>query len=370
MTKIRLADGSGLIELKYLVEDVDPHGNVRLYVKRRGRRKARLRCPPGTQDFLEEYRAAIAGQALSQPETAKIERGARGSLRWLVEQYYDSAEFKMLEARTRYVRRQILDLLCKEAVSADNAATIGSLPYATMPTSKVRAVRDRKAATPEAANGRLKALRQVFAFAVNSDLAERNPVRDVPYIRTGSQGFHTWTMEEVRQYEAHHPAGTRARLALALLLFTGQRRSDVVRFGWQHAKDGWLTFTQSKNQNRKPVTLSIPILPELRSVLKATPASNMTFLVTEFGKPFTSNGFGNRFRKWCDEAGLPHVSAHGLRKAGAVIAAENGATERQLMAIFGWSTMKEAARYTRAARQKVLAASAMPLLISNQRETK
>jgi integrase len=239
-----------------------------------------------------------------------------------------------------------------------------------MPTSKVRALRDRKAATPEAANERLKALRQVFLMAINNDLAERNPARDVPYIRTGSQGFHTWTFEEVRRYEVRHPVGTKARLALALLLFTGQRRSDVVRFGRQHAKGGWLTFTQTKNQKRRPVTLSIPILPELQTILDAMPSSNMTFLVTEFGKPFTSNGFGNRFRKWCDEAQLPHVSAHGLRKAGAVIAAENGASERQLMAVFGWSTMKEAARYTRAARQKVLAASAMPLLISGQTANK
>jgi integrase len=239
-----------------------------------------------------------------------------------------------------------------------------------MPTSKVRTLKDRKASTPEAANARLKALRQIFVFGVNSDLVERNPARDVPYIRTGSQGFHTWTIEEVQQYEARHPVGTKARLALGLLLFTGQRRSDVVRFGRPHVKEGWLTFTQAKNQNRKPVTLSIPVLPELQAVLDATPSTNMTFLVTEFGRPFTSNGFGNRFRKWCDEAELLHVSAHGLRKAGAVIAAENGATERQLMAIFGWTTMKEAARYTRAARQKVLAASAMPLLVSGQRENK
>lgn len=270
----------------------------------------------------------------------------------------------MLDERTRYVRRRILDALCLEPVSTENRVTIGSLPYATMPTSKVRALRDRKAATPETANARVKALRQVFAFAVNADLAERNPARDVPYIRTGSLGFHAWTLEEVRQYEAYHSVGSKPRLALALLLFTGQRRSDVVRFGRQHVKSDWLTFTQAKNQSRKPITLSIPILPELRIILDATPATNLTFLVTEFGKPFTSNGFGNRFRKWCDEAGLPHVSAHGLRKAGAAIAAENGATERQLMAVFGWSTMKEAARYTRAARQKVLAASAMPLLIA------
>lgn len=259
MAKVSLADGRGRLELKYLVEDVDRHGNVRLYVKRRGCRKVRLRSPPGSREFLAEYQEAIAGKTATKSSEA-AEKTARGSLRWLI--------------------------------------------------------------------------------------------------------------EEVHQYEARHPIGTKARLALALLLFTGQRRSDVVRFGRQHVKSGWLTFTQAKNQNRKPITLSIPILPELQAVLDATPSTNMNFLVTEFGKPFTSNGFGNRFRKWCDEAELLHVSAHGLRKAGAVIAAENGATERQLMAIFGWSTMKEAARYTRAARQKVLAASAMPLLISGQRENK
>ncbi len=369
MAKVRLVDGGGTVELKYLVEDADRHGNVRLYVKRRGRLKVRLRNPPGSQEFLAEYQEAVSGKISAQSPDA-AEKAARGSLRWLIEHYYESADFKVLDDRTRHVRRQILDGLCLEPVSPENSASIGSLPYATMPTSKVRALRDRKAATPESANGRLKALRQVFVFAVNSDLAERNPARDVPYIKTGSQGFHTWTIEEVRQYEARHPIGTKARLALALLLFTGQRRSDVVRFGRQHVKGGWLTFTQAKNQNRKPVTLSIPILPELQAVLDATPSTNMNFLVTEFGKPFTSNGFGNRFRKWCDEAELPHVSAHGLRKAGAAVAAENGATERQLMAIFGWSTMKEAARYTRAARQKVLAASAMPLLISSQKENK
>jgi integrase len=289
-----------------------------------------------------------------------------------VQQYFDSAEFKVLDARTRYVRRQILDTLCQETVSPDNSAAIGSLPFATMRlepaiccfwcyrlaiAQSADLARRRSRRLQSSARGALHqdritgTLRQVFAFGINS-------------------GFHTCTIEEVRQHGEHHPIGTRARLAQALLLSTGQRRSDVVRFGRQHVKDGWLNFTQSKNRNRKPVTLSIPMLPELQAVLDATAASNMTFLVTEFGKPFMSNGFGTRFRKWCDEAGLPHVSAHGLRKAGAGIAAENDATERRLMAIFDWSTMKEAANYTRTARKKVLAASAMPLPISNQREAK
>ena len=220
-------------------------------------------------------------------------------------------------------------------------------------------MRDDRADTPEAANGVVKALRQIFNFAVEYEFADRNPARDVPYIRSASDGFHSWTMEEVAKFEQHHALGSKARLALALLLYTGQRRSDVVRLGPQHIKDGWLTLTQKKNRSRKPVTLSIPVLPELEAVIDATPTGNLAFLVTAFGKPFTSNGFGNWFRKQCDAAALKHCSAHGLRKAGAALAAENGATERQLMAIFGWSTMKEASRYTRAARQKVLAASGM-----------
>jgi len=60
-------------------------------------------------------------------------------------------------------------------------------------------------------------------------------------------------------------------------------------------------------------------------------------------------------------AGLQQCS-HGLRKTGAAIAAENGATNLQLMAIFGWLTEKEATRYTKAARRKHMAADAMPLL--------
>ena len=121
------------------------------------------------------------------------------------------------------------------------------------------------------------------------------------YLRTGSQGWHTWTIDEVRQYEAKHPLGTRARLAFALLLYTGVRRSDVVKLGRQMIREGCLTFTQTKNQKRNPITVSIPVLPQLQAAIDATPSCNMIFLVTEFGRPFTTAGFGNRFRKWCND---------------------------------------------------------------------
>jgi integrase len=353
MPGIRMRDGLGEVRLKYIIEDTDRHGNVRFYIRKRGQAKIRLREQAGTRAFLEEYWAAVKGGTPSQAGAEKRKAPDKGTLRWLCTQYYGSADFKNLTPRTQYVRRRILDGVC---------AGDGEKPYALMEPRHVRKRRDERSDKPEAANALIKALRQIFNFAVEYELAQRNPAKDVPYLKSGSEGFHSWTMEEVRQFEKRHPVGTKARLALALLLYTGQRRSDTVQLGPQHVKDGWLTLTQVKNRKRKPVTLSVPVLPTLQSVLGRTEVGNLAFLVTEFGKPFTANGFGNWFRKRCDEAGLPHCSAHGLRKAGAAIAAENGATERQLMAIFGWSTMKEAARYTRAARQKVLAASGMKLL--------
>ena len=81
----------------------------------------------------------------------------------------------------------------------------------------------------------------------------------------------------------------------------------------------------------------------------------MTHLVTEYGKPFTGDGFGNWFRDRCDEAGLPQCSAHGVRKAAASPLADIGCTIHEIMSITGHDTITEVQRYTKAAQQKQLA---------------
>jgi len=334
------------VEFPYIRTDRDRHGNWRTYVRRRGR-SIRIDAKRDSPEFLDAYRAA-----LTKLEQTPAARGAQpNTLRWLIDNYYKSPEFRNeLGDRTQYVRHGILDALVHEH---------GDKPFIMKP-KHIRKLRDAKADTPEAANALVKALRQVFKWAVEADHTDSNPAKEVPYIKTGSQGVHSWTIEVVRQYEVCHPIGTRARLALALLLYTTQRRSDVVRLGPTMARDGWLKFTQDKNADRKPVNLEIPIVAELQRIIDATtPLGKDTYLVTQFGKPFTPNGFGNRFRKWSDEAGLPHCSAHGLRKAGSARLAELGASDREIMAITGHQTAKEVDRYTKGARQKSLAASAM-----------
>src|SRR5262249_79552 len=148
-------------------------------------------------------------------------------------------------------------------------------------------------------------------------LASSNPAREVAYLRSNNpSGYHTWTIDEVRRFEERHPVGTKARLALALILFTGQRRSHIVDFCRQHVRDGKLTFTQFKGRNRKPKRLTLPVLPVLQAIIDASTCGELTFLVNEYDKPFTKAGFGNWFADRCKEAGVPG-RAHGLRKAGA-----------------------------------------------------
>jgi integrase len=195
-------------------------------------------------------------------------------------------------------------------------------------------------------------------------LVASNVARDIELFPARKEGFHTWSLAEVERYEERPPLGTPARWVLALLIFTGQRKSDLIRLGREHVtKRGDLHFTQAKNDKRNPVKVEIPILPELREALNACPSFGKTFLQTIHPEPYTFAGFGSRFRAWCDQAGLPECSSHVLRKAGATIAAENGATDAQMMAIFGWADHRQAAHYTRKAERKKMARSGMHLLV-------
>ena len=121
--------------------------------------------------------------------------------------------------------------------------------------------------------------------------------------------------------------------------------------GRQHVKDGWIKVMQEKTGKK----IEIPILAELQRIIDASPTGDLTYLVTDYNKPFTPAGFGNRFRNWCDAAGLPQCSAHGLRKAAAAKLAELGCTAHEIMSITGHESLKEVERYTKSATQKRLA---------------
>ena len=183
-----------------------------------------------------------------------------------------------------------------------------------------------------------------------------DPTQNIKPVRIKTDGYHSWSETEIAQFEARHQIGTQARLALSLLLYTGQRPSDVIGMGRQHLRDGYIHLHQKKTGT----ALSIAIHPILAEILGQTSSGHLTFLTTQHGAGFSSSGsFAQWFRKQCDRAALPHCSAHGLRKAAARRLAEAGCTEHEIAAITGHASLTEVQRYTKSVDQKRLAAAAI-----------
>jgi integrase len=223
-----------------------------------------------------------------------------------------------------------------------------------------------KAATPFAQRNFLNTVRVMFRWAKAEGRIPADPTLEVTREKVRTTGYRTWSEAEIERFETAHPIGTKARLAFALLLYTGQRRGDVVKIGPQQVHNDVLTVDQSKTEGGEEAHVEIPLHPKLREIIEATPTVGVkTFLVTHFGKPYTAPGFGNWFRELCDAAGCQGVSAHGLRKATARRLAEIGCTSNQIAAITGHATLKEVQRYTSAADRKRMAREAMKKLIDS-----
>lgn len=344
--------------------DRDRYKNVRLYFRAPGRPKVRLHEEPGTKAFEDEVSCARLGIPYEKPAQAeKRTVGAppkENSFQWLVQQYKTRAKNRLNpEQLARRVR--LLEEICDSGKKRR-----GDLPYKMMERKHVLEIRDTIRDTAGAQNNVVKTISAMFGWAISAGLADRNPAIGIEHLHSGD-GFHAWTVDEVRQFEARHPLGSKARLALHLGLFTGFRLSDLATLGKQHVRDGWLYVRPGKTGKSSGVVVEIPLLPELQATIDATETGDLTFLINDLGRPFTVNGLGNKMRHWCDQAGLPQCSMHGLRKAGATIAADNGATDSQLMAIFGWTTKKQTTLYTKKADRKRLAGEAMRKLVPEQK---
>lgn len=326
------------------------HGKLVYFVRVGHGPRIRIREEFDTAEFWQAYRDAVAGKA--PPTKATKPENKSGSLAWLTARYMASSDWSNeISQATRKQRGAIY-----RAVNAK----IGDKPFAAVTKAKITEGRERRKEKPHAANNFLKAMRALFGWAVKNELLEVDPTIGVKLLSTDNpEGHHTWSEEEVARFEAKWPLGTRQRLAMDLLLFTGLRRGDVVRIGRPHVRRGVLSIRTEKNQE----VVVLPVLPPLRASIDATKCGELTFLATSRGEPFDKATFGNWFAKACKAAGVPG-RAHGLRKCGAVRAAEGGATEAQLNAIFGWAEgSKESATYTKKADRARRAAAAMSTLL-------
>jgi integrase len=338
---------------KYCSWNTDRHGRQRVRF-RKGFYSTYISGVPYSDDFMQRYHVALDGNA-QLLQDFKEDRIEPGTIDAVIVNFYHSTDYMKLKASTQKVRRNMLERFREKH---------GKKRVALLTPAHVKAIIGDMAERPGAANGLLKALRVLLRHAVDMGLLRDNPARNVRKFAVNSEGFHSWTEEDVAAFEARHDLGSRAQLALSLLLHTGQRRSDVVRMGWQHINGELLSVVQDKTG----VTLRVPIHPKLFVAIGNMPRKNMTFLLTEAGAPFSAAGFGNWFRDRCNEAGLKHCSAHGLRKACAARLANAGCTTEQIKAITGHKTLSEVARYTKAADQERNAKQALANLLRSESE--
>lgn len=342
----------------YVKEYPDRHGKLRRYFRRKGRPETPLPLAPySSQEFRQAYAAALSGDVpeLRKPQDPRI---LRGSVDDLVTRYYAHAEFQGLKPTSKTTYRGIID---RWRESLSYGRRIGGLPVALMERKHVDAMIQAKSETPTAANNLLRIIGQLMRFAIYLDMRANNPAANVKKIRHKSGGFESWTNDDVKRFEKRWAGGSMQRLALALALYTGQRRGDLVSMGRQHLDGGGVWVVQEKTGAR----LWIPLHPALKHEIDLVARDRLTFLTTSHGKPFAAAGFGNWFRDASRSAGV-RKPLHGLRKAAAVRLVEAGCTVKQVAAISGHETLKEIERYTKAASQPGLAEAAMRTLLEHE----
>lgn len=311
---------------------IDRHGKVRWRYRGKGF-DAYIR---GEYDS-PEFRANYARAKNDTPPAA-----TKGSFSRLIDDYRSTTKFANLSAASTKTQNHILRRIRND---------YGERSYRTLDRKTVERIMAKHAATPETANAFLKMFRRLYKFAQMDEDKLADPTRGVQMFKKSREGFHTWTDDEIVKFIAAHPKGTMAYRALMLLLCTGAARQDAAAMTKANFTPTRVSYTRMKTGQR----IDLPILADLADVVAGVKTD--VIIPREDGAAYSTEGFGNWFRKNCVAAGLPHCSIHGLRKAGAKRLAERGSSSYEIMSFLGHENDTEANTYVRAANRGKLADS-------------
>lgn len=333
---------------KHVSSYINQHGKEQYRYRCKGHKTRYFKSELGTDAFLAELAEFRNG---SRVEPA-ADRTVPGTIHDLCSRYYRSGDFSG-SATTRKKNRAILDGFRSKH---------GDKRVCAVEWDHLDAIIAAKAKEhPAAAKNLRKQLKRLFKFALKKKMRKDNPMDLTAPVKGKKRpsGWPSWSEAHIAQYRAFYPIGTKQRLALELILWTDQRKGDAISLGQKDILNGRFVIEQEKTGT----ALEVKVSTQLLAAIAAMPVVGKdTFLVTQYGKPFTSAGFGNRFREWCDKAGLRGLSSHGLRKAGARRAADLGASQQQLKAMGGWKNDREVAGYVESANQRALADTAIDMV--------
>lgn len=331
----------------------DRHGKIRYRFRKKGWQSAYLPGKPGTAEFHRAY-AELLEHGRIEPLPAQSPRKvAPKSIDDLIRRYKVTPNWRDKAGSTQRVQAAILERFADRV--AKSGKRYGERPVADVSVAWLEAVLSQMWETPAAANVLRKVLSGLMDHARRIGWRPDNPVGLTSSYKEG-KGFEDWSEDDIEQFRKTHAIGTMARLTLELALNTAARRCNIATLTRDHIIGDRIYVEHAKGNN----TTSVPLLLTTKAALEALPAAPIRHLiVTQFGKPFSVAGLGNRMRKWCDEAGLKNRSMHGLRKAVSRRVAESGGTDAQGQAITGHKRDKTFAEYRAKANRALLADAAM-----------
>jgi hypothetical protein len=249
----------------FVHEYTNRHGTTVYYLRRPGHKKIRLKIPDGalpwSPRFMEAYDAAMS----SAPDAPAIGAGRTvpGTVNAAMISYFQSSFGNGVGESTKQAFRAILETFRAEH---------GDKRVAMMHTTALQNIVNNK--KPVAQRNFKKAMRGFISYCISQNLMTTNPLANVELAKIKKTGgHHTWTEHEITQYAARHARGTKARLALALLLQTGHARADVARMGRQHVKSGKLSMRRQKTG----VQFDIRCCPSLPPSWRCTRADSWRF---------------------------------------------------------------------------------------------
>ncbi len=332
--------------------DTDARGNVRWYVIDPDGKKIRLRAEAGSDAWIAQYKAALRGDHIAGRALLP------GTLAHMIKAWQASPEWAATSPVTQSTRKRMLNAIIRSS---------GHRRVSEIGGADIRAGRDARKATPSEANNTIKLLSALFAWGMEHDLAETNPAKGIKRLPTRKGGFHTWTVAECLQYEARHPVGTTARTVYALALYLSARRQDLPKLGPQHRTgDGYMRLMRHKVRGRDAAPQEVWIVAPLAEALDAMPSGSMTYVATAYGGSFSIAGLGGKFRQWCDQAGLPQCSLHGLRKACVARMAEAGCSSKDMQSVSDHESLAELEVYARESAKKLASRRALEQTFGDQ----
>jgi enterobacteria phage integrase len=325
----------------------DRHGKLRVYYRKGRGRRIPLPAAIGSDEFDVAYRAALAGE-LALGRERHVTPAPRTIAALIMSYMHSTAYLSLRQTTKRGYAAGIETLRAKHG-----HRTVAGLTRQRIVTGILQPYGDR----PGSALFILKILRVLIRHAIGIGWLDHDPSLGIK--RPKTHEIRSWTDGEIAAFEQRWPAGTKQRLAFALMLYTGQRRSDVHRMTWADVSGGMIRVVQQKTGRK----LTIPLHRDLLSILAVSNRDRIAIINTEYGRPFTVDGFSLWLRDAITAAGLPvECQPHGLRKAAGRRLAEAGCSAHEIMAVLGHKTLSEAERYTREVDQGRLANEAIKKL--------